>query len=382
MTTRAAEDVGALGVGGVQSPDASALAEDDLSNIATPVEIAVDTGDIAMVTLEEPVSISPDTSDNLLVKGVGSVGVSGAAGAIDRITHELLRSMEQRPTIVVWLFDQSVSLQPQREAIHNRLDRIYHELGVIEAAGAEAFLKHQDKPLLTAVMEFGEGVNFLIENPTDDVESIKEAIRNVTEDTTGHENVFQAIVIAATKFRTYRTRTENKRNIMFVVFSDESGDDINFLDKAVVACRTYAIPVFVVGVPSPFGRESTYLKYVDPDPNFDQSPQWATVDQGPESLFPERVKMHFNGVDGRDERIDSGFGPFGLTRLCYQSGGVYFAIHPNRERGGYVSRSETTEMVAHLARFFDPDVMQRYRPEYISVKEYSQLLRENRRGPH
>ena len=49
--------------------------------------------------------------------------------------------------------------------------------------------------------------------------------------------------------------------------------------------------MFCVGVPAPFGRQDALVKYVDPDPKFDQTPQWVPVRQGPESFQPELVKI-------------------------------------------------------------------------------------------
>ena len=98
-----------------------------------------------------------NVTENLLIKGAGSTGTVGADGAIDRITNEILLSLDERPTLVVWLFDQSGSLKAQRESIAERFDRVYNELGVIEASGNPAFSRHQDKPLLTAVASFGAG---------------------------------------------------------------------------------------------------------------------------------------------------------------------------------------------------------------------------------
>ena len=102
---------------------------------------------------------------------------------------------------------------------------------------------------------------------------------------------------------------------------------------AVDICRKYEMPVYVIGVPAPFGRETAYVKWVDPDPKFDQSPQWAPVHQGPESLLPERIKLLFGGTQELEEQMDSGFGPFGLCRLAYETGGLYFTVHPNRKVG-------------------------------------------------
>ena len=51
-------------------------------------------------------------AENLAVKGAAGEGTTGAVGAIDRITHEILLSLEERKTLVVWLFDQTASLIP------------------------------------------------------------------------------------------------------------------------------------------------------------------------------------------------------------------------------------------------------------------------------
>jgi hypothetical protein len=169
-----------------------------------------------------------------------------------------------------------------------------------------------------------------------------------------------------------------KRNVMIVVFTDEAGDDQDGLETTVKECRQYEIPVYVVGVPAPFGRKETLVKWVDPDPKYDQTPQWGVVDQGPESLLPERVKLHFSGDRSDEEPIDSGFGPFGLTRLAYETGGIFFAVHPNRNVNRTIRQRETVEYSAYLERFFDPEVMRRYRPDYVSTDVYMRQLSQNK----
>jgi hypothetical protein len=165
---------------------------------------------------------------------------------------------------------------------------------------------------------------------------------------------------------------------MLIVVSDEVGNDVvEGLDKTVNICRRYEMPVYVVGVPAPFGRRQTRVKWIDPDPSYDQTPRWPTVDQGPETLLPERVKLRF--ADGSDpDPIDSGFGPFALTRLCYETGGIYFAVHPNRNVNRVVQRRETAAYSSHLKQFFDPEVMRAYRPDYVSAKEYMRRVSQNK----
>jgi hypothetical protein len=117
------------------------------------------------------------------------------------------------------------------------------------------------------------------------------------------------------------------------------------------------------------------VKWIDPNPEFDQSAQWGRVSQGPESFLPERIKLHFAGSREDKDPIDSGFGPFSLTRLSYETGGIYFAVHPNRNVTRAVSRKETESFSAHIKHFFDPQVMRRYRPEYVSAKEYLRRIK-------
>jgi hypothetical protein len=86
------------------------------------------------------------------------------------------------------------------------------------------------------------------------------------------------------------------------------------------------------------------------------------------------VQLNFSGRRNRDDgiyRLDSGFGPYCLTRLCYETGGIYFAVHANRERvGEYVSQRDVPVFQARLNYFFDPLVMRPYRPDYLPLPEY------------
>jgi hypothetical protein len=377
---RPAEQIGANSVSGVEMAQALAQVIDEISDVPNPLD--VNPTEVATIEINNTIEIAtgPQFDQNLRVKGFVGQGATGAVGAIDRITHEILLSLEERKTLVVWLFDQTESLVPQRNTIHDRFDRIYEELGLIEAAGNEAFAKHEDKPLLTSVVGFGSSTVVATEKPTDDLEQIKQAVAEIPLDSSGTEKVFEAVYRAVQEYKSYR-RTDEKtgepqRNVMIVVFTDETGEDTEGLEQTIKECRRYAIPVYVVGVPAPFGRKETMMKWVDPNPEFDQTPQWGRVDQGPESLLPERLKLAFS--TSRDEPIDSGFGPYALTRLCYETGGIYFAVHPNRNVNRDVGRGEVEAFSAHLTRFFDPQIMRKYRPDYVPPDEYMRRVKANK----
>ena len=326
-------------------------------------------------TIDKAVGLHLDK--RMAVKGAAGEGVTGVRGAIDRITQEILLSLEERKTLVVWLFDQSGSLLQRRSKIEKRFRHIYDELGVIEASGHKAFKRHTDKPLLTSVMAFGSTVSFRTRKPTDNVGEIRKTVREIPMDGTGVELAFTAINLAANKYSIHRAPGINRRNVMLIVVTDERGEDRGMVDKTIRFCRKREMPVYVIGVPAPFGRAETVVKWIDPDPKFDQSVKWGRVDQGPESLFPERIRLAF-AANTKDIPIDSGFGPHALTRLCFETGGIYFAVHPNRNIHRSVNRRATKAYASHMQYFFDPDVMRRYKPDYISQREYLRRARKNK----
>jgi hypothetical protein len=102
------------------------------------------------------------------------------------------------------------------------------------------------------------------------------------------------------------------------------------------------------------------------------------VNQGPETFLPERIKLSFRADQEGPDPMDSGFGPYSLTRLCYETGGIYFAVHPNRNVNREVSRGEVEAFSSHLRYFFDPQVMRRYRPDYVSAEEYRRRAAGNK----
>jgi hypothetical protein len=372
-----------IGSNSVQGEMAALSLAPVVSEVSTvPNRIETRPVDIARIEINDVLQTATGLhyAENLAVRGAAGEGTTGATGAIDRISHEILLSLEERKTLVVWLFDQTASLIPQRKAIRDRFNRIYDELGVVEASANDAFVKHESKPLLSSVVAFGSGMQYATKKPTDNLTELKQAVMNLPNDDSGTENVFSAVNEVARHYADFRYTTAEKptpdRNVMIVVFTDEAGSDLNRAEDAIKMCRRWAIPVYVIGVPAPFGRRETKMKWIDPDPKYSQDAQWGTVEQGPESCFPEYIKIGLGKDD--EEPIDSGFGPYALTRLCNETGGIYFAVHPNRSVSKYVSRGETAAYSGYLAHFFDPEVMRRYRPEYISINEYQKRIKDNK----
>ncbi|MGC3970405.1 MAG: vWA domain-containing protein [Pirellulales bacterium] len=330
------------------------------------------------VPLIQDLVTAPTRGNKSLIKGVAGDGATGTLGALDRITQEILLSLERGPTLVVWFFDQSGSMQVQRETVRNRFDKIYQELGLSTAVDVKP---GEPKPLLSSIVAFGKEITFRTERPTDDLTVLKNAIDGIENDDSGVEMTFTALGTAAEKYQSFRFHTPRRR-VLMVVFTDEVGEDENRSEECITVCKRNQMPVYVVGVPAPFGRPNIEIKYVDPDPTYDQSVQWIPVRQGPETFLPEQVLLNFSGKPNRDDgiyRMDSGFGPYCLTRLAWETGGIFFAVHSNRERiGDHVTARETPVFQARLNHFFDPLVMKPYRPDYLPLNDYVSAVKKNK----
>lgn len=377
------EQIGAHSTNSTEMAFSEAPIVAEIAAIPSPNEIEV-TSEVAQLEINNMIEQATGLhyNANLAVKGAAGHGTTGAVGAIDRLTHEILLSLEERKTLVIWLFDQSPSMIKQRSEVLDRFDKVYQELGVIEAAENPAFKKHADKPLLTSIVAFGDKVSLLTQKPTDNLSEIKSVVKSIEMDNSGVERIFSAIYMSADQYKSMRVTKEGadgpERNVMIIAFTDEAGEDQSGLDKTVQLCRRYEIPVYVVGVPAPFGQQQTMVKWVDPDPKYDQTPGWGAVDQGPESFMPERIKLNFSGTREEEDPIDSGFGPYSLTRLCYETGGIFFTVHPNRNVNRAVNRGEVDAYSAHIKHFFDPEVMRKYRPDYVPADEYLRRVSQNK----
>jgi len=313
----------------------------------------------------------------IATKGVAGTSVAKASGAVDRISAEIMRSLENNKTLVVWIFDQSISLLEQRSSIENRLDKVYSDLRDAGVLGDQTVNQLQQLRLQTDVIAFGQTVNPMLKRPASNFDQVREAIGKIKQDDSGTENVMAAVMMAANRYKgLHKIDSETrkrKRDVILIVVSDEAGDDGKLTDQAIGVCRANQIPVSVIGVPAPFGRKQTEVKWVDPDPEYDQTPQVALVNQGPESMMPERLRLDFTGNFDDLEMIASGFGPFNLTKLCYLTGGTYFAVHPNGNQRS-VGWDEVSNYSAYLRHFFDSDAMKPYRPDYVTLGEYQQML--------
>lgn len=272
----------------------------------------------------------------------------GVGGAIDRLTLEIAAAAKEKKLLVVWLFDVSPSVSKRRNAIADRFENVYKQLGILEAAENENSLK-------TAVAAFGATTQFITKDPVSDVKEVVSQIRSIKPDTSGDENVFAAVNMVSKRWLSYKK--QGRRNMMVIVVTDEAGSDAEKnLEDTILLTKRNGIKCYVVGNAAPFGqREVTTTFEIEPGVEVP-----AVSETGPETVMSERVKMPFWGQSSyKFRQLSSGYGPYGLTRLCAETNGIYFI-------------TQDTE-----GPTFEAADMRGYHPDYISIRDYQRKLEKN-----
>lgn len=328
----------------IESEDTSLKIE----NIDTPISLDIEENETLYQINTEILSHQISGVSDKLGKGLSSQSSTG--GALDRLTAEIINHAEYRNVHVLWLFDASLSLSNQRSYISHRFDKILKEID---------FSKNNRYAITHSIYSFGSSY-FKLCDPTNDSGKLKVALESISLDLSGTENIFQTVNTLSIE------HGKNDPRLMFVIFTDEAGDDIEWLDRAAFSCRRKGISVYVVGSPAPFGKSKTQFKYVDPDPAYDQKEKWVEIIQGPETLYSMLLDLHSLSID--NETLDSGYGPFGLCSLCSTTGGIYFSVHPNRT-DTKLTRKDIAPLSSNISKFFDFEIMKNYPPDYRSPSQ-------------
>jgi len=312
----------------------------DVANDAEIVSVMRPTEPIAEVRVVEPLDNLQGFELDERIMRAGTVGeeVVHVEGAVDRLTYEIMVRLEEGRVLVVWLMDASLSLRAERAEVAQRLEKVYRELE--ELGGTRGDDLH------SAVVSFGQQYQQLV-RPTGDHASVVQAIRSVADDESGIENVFSAVTACVEAFK--HQRVTERRQLMFIIWTDESGDDYARLEEAVDACRRGSIPVFVVGPSAMFSKELGTMPY----DHVDGKTYWLPVCRGPDSIRQELIEVPYWFEGPQYDSLHSGLGPFALTRLAAATGGAYFIKDHARDRVP-----------------FSLQTMRRYQPEYDSIPDY------------
>lgn len=306
----------------------------------------------------QPIMPSVDNLNEIVSIGSSLSQENNVGGVLDRLTIEIINNALNHDINVIWVLDASISLSKQRTEIKNRFQKITEEISFDSKVSDR--IKH-------TIVSFGSSYQILTENPTNDNSILVNAIDKIKLDESGIENIFTCIEQLCQKYKSSRN--------MIIVFTDEVGDDINMLDKAAMEARRKASTVYVVGPPAPFGLDKIQFKYIDPDPKFDQSEKWVEINQGPETLHKMTLDLHSLDVDTYG--IDSGFGPYALNKICADTGGIYFAVHPNRNNNT-VSKKQIAPLSSYISVFFDANTMNKYSPDYRNFLLQNKEIQNNK----
>ena len=300
--------------------------------------------------VEEPISQSEGELGVQVAVEQPSLSVSGSVNdAVDRVIQDVRQRLNQGDLLVVWLLDSSHSLVDDRQRVAERLTPFYATL-----ANGRDSSGHQ---LLSTVVSYGASMNQRVAPTTFGVRIVN-AVENLPIDRTGHEKVFEAVGRSSVSFR----ERFPKHQILVVVWTDESGDDVNHLEPTIQVCKKHNVAVSVVGPSSVLGADTGLHSYTDPK---SKSVYQLPVRRGPDTAVPERLELDYWYPTRRVRRTPSwhggpnlsgvlcGYSPYSLTRLTLQTGGNY-TIFDRAEDRPRVDRAQ----------------MARYQPSYGSLQEY------------
>ncbi len=276
--------------------------------------------------------------------GEAAAVVEGYGGAMDRLTQEILLMLDKGKVLVVWLFDQSLSVKDDQQEVKDRIGRVYEELGLRGADNEDA--------MLTAVASFGQESTVHTDRPTADQEKITAAIEEIPVDETGEEQTFRAVIEMIEAFRRYGV--QGKRQLAMIIVSDESGDDGEGLEVAIDTARRSNCRIYCLGREAVFGYPYAHMRWVDEETGLDF---WLRIRRGPESPLVEQLQTE--GFWRRYDAHPSGFGPYEQARLCRETGGIFFML-PSIE----------TNLVRGEKRIYELEAMRPYLPDLRSRAEY------------
>ena len=295
----------------------------------------------------------------------GEVGamVEGYGAAMGIVTQEIVRMMRQNKVTVIWLFDESGSLEDDRKEIRENYQRVYDELGI--AAKQDNELKRgSSEQLLTIVASYGAEIHEHTIRPTAEIEQVKAAIDKVPVDKSGQENMCQSIAAVINKYKQMAIR--GKRKLAVIVVSDESGDDGQFVEQAVAEARAAKAPVFFMGRESTFGYPYAHQRWVD-EPTKEEF--WIRIRRGPETPFPECLQ--WNGLHSRWDVQNAGFGPYEQVRIAHETGGIFFVLPGEETTLVGADANDRRKYDFHSMREYQPDLISR--PAYVQQRSSTQF---------
>jgi hypothetical protein len=316
------------------------------------------------------------------------------------VGEEIRAKLAEDSLLVVWLLDASLSLVDNRQELAAHLDGFWSSL---DQQLAEPVKGKKKRLLMNSVVAFGNGAQG-ISAPHRLPAKATFAMRNMPVDPSGVETTCQAVIWTALSAR--ENWEQHRGQVMIVLFTDESGDDMPLLEEAIEVCRQNKVTVSVIGPAGILGTDEGFHRWKHPRV---PTPFWLPVAKGPDSAIPERLRVpywwsaerlgagwnlpanardlpqelmqaapwqaklpawaegaeidpsdYFSGsYAGRELlNLNSGFPPFGLMRLTRETNGTYTMFDRAGDRGPFRLK-----------------LMRRYTPDYRSQAELLDELR-------
>lgn len=336
-----------IGTGGNAQPGSSPV-NVQKSAVMREGNVRPAVGELALPT---DALIGEELGEGNIAGEVGAI-VEGYGAAMSIITQEVTRMMRHDKVTVIWLFDESGSMEDDRKEIRENYLRVYDELGIVAKQDSRIRRSGNDE-LLTVVASYGKEIHEHTAKPTADKEKIKAAIDNVKTDSSGEENMCRSIAAIIGKYK----KSSKSRKIAVIVVSDESGDDGDYVETAVTEARSAKSPVYFLGRESMFGFPYAHQRWVD---DATKEEFWIRIRRGPETPYPECLQ--WNGLHTRWDVQSSGFGPYEQVRMARETGGIFFVL-PGEEVT-LVGQS------ANDQRKYDFLAMREYEPNLLSRPDY------------
>ena len=214
--------------------------------------------------------------------------------------------------------------------------------------------KRTPAPLNHAIVGFGQGMDYVLGKPQDDIDQIGKAIKHPRDDSTGARKKHHAR--DPRDRREIRCFGEKDRRLLIVLVTDESGDDGADVEEARQTLKKYKVPLYVIGRQSLFGYPYAHHRFVDPVTKDVYHP---LIRRGPETADIEVYQWDTARTFDRWDEQPSGFAPYELARLTKDSGGIYFVLP-----------SEEFMRVRQREKAYSITQLKEYLPEYDNRLNY------------
>jgi hypothetical protein len=283
--------------------------------------------------------------------------------ALIRIAAEIRDALGLGKTLVVLLVEQTPDAGQLPDRMSEQMTRLSNMLCVTNPGRFEM-----------AVISYGSTVKLLTAGATGNVDQLDQALSSLkrsdsdaekTAESNAGADVFAAFQQAVEKFLPYRARGYE---VIFVVAGASSGDDLNLADQTIIALHRAAVPVYGLGPAMPFGAPRNTNRASRQEAAAAATPAGADHRRF-ESLWPERLQLVLSGNQTTVDLNDSGYGPFGLERICRLTGGKFFRLRNDYPPGWTIDPS--TGDIPWL-------LSDKYAPNYLDEKQYDQLLSQNK----